>query len=140
VLVVDDNSDQVMMLTGCLRLSGFTVRSAYTGPDGLDLALQWRPDIVLLDIGLPGMDGYEVARRLRAAEAGERSQGGKVGRGGKNANPTRPMRLIALTGRGQDGDRTLAREVGFAAYLTKPCDPEYLAMMMAALTHTKPAE
>lgn len=131
VLVVDDNTDQVMMLVGSLRLSGFSVRSTHTGAEALDIALQWRPDIVLLDIGMPIMDGYEVARRLRAAEAAERS---------KCEKPPTGMRLIALTGRSADTDKALGRNVGFDAYLTKPCDLDYLAMMMAALTPTKPPQ
>lgn len=125
VLVVDDNVDQVMMLTGSLRLNGFTVQTAHTGPEALSIALQWRPNIVLLDIGLPGMDGYEVARRLKAAERGTSD---------KPVLPAKRMRLIALTCYGRDSDKALAREVGFDAHLTKPCDLDYLAMMMASLT------
>ncbi|MDP1662970.1 MAG: ATP-binding protein, partial [Phycisphaerales bacterium] len=64
VLVVDDNIDLVTMLCGTLRLKGYTVQSAHTGPEGLRIAQEWRPDIALLDIGLPDMDGYEIARRL----------------------------------------------------------------------------
>lgn len=122
VLVVDDNVDQVMMLTGSLRLNGFTVQTAHTGSEGLSIALTWRPNIVLLDIGLPGMDGYEVARRLKAAERGA------------SGKPAQRMRLIALTCYGRDTDKALAREVGFDAHLTKPCDLDYLAMLMASLT------
>ena len=129
VLVVDDSADQVMMLAASLRINGFTVQSATTGSEGLEIALRWRPDIVLLDIGMPGMDGYEVARRLRAAERRE------PGRGTTEHLPR--MRLIALTGHGLDTDKALAREVGFDAHLTKPCDLDYLAMMMASLTPTK---
>jgi len=132
VLVVDDNVDQVTMLSGSLRMNGFRVKSAYTGPDGLKIALQWRPEFVLLDIGLPGMDGYEVARRLRAAESEESGRGG--------APPLPRMRLIALTGYGLDSDKALAGQAGFDAHLTKPCDLDYLAMMMAALSPTKPTK
>lgn len=126
VLVVDDNVDQVMMLTGSLRLNRFSVQTAHTGSEGLSIALQWRPHIVLLDIGMPGMDGYEVARRLRAAERGEP---GKAA-----APPAKRMRLIALTCYGRPADKALAREVGFDAHLTKPCDLDYLAMMIVSLT------
>jgi CheY-like chemotaxis protein len=132
VLVVDDNPDQVMMLTGSLRLNGFTVRSAGTGTEGLAIALEWRPDIVLLDIGMPGLDGYEVARRLRAAEKG--GSGGWTGVGGPFP---RRVRLIALSGHGRPADKTRAREAGFDAHLTKPCDLDYLAMMMASLMPAK---
>jgi CheY-like chemotaxis protein len=129
VLVVDDNADQVMMLTGSLRLNGFEVRSTGSGTEGLAIALQWRPDIVLLDIILPDIDGYEVARRLRAAEAVERK-----------TSRTQRMRVIALTGRGRDTDKKLAREVGFDAHVVKPCDLDYLAMLMVSLTPSKDAD
>ncbi|MFN0010046.1 MAG: PAS domain S-box protein [Phycisphaerales bacterium] len=119
VLVVDDNVDLVTMLSAALRLKGYTVQSAYTGPDGLRVALEWRPDIVLLDIGLPGLDGYEVARRLRSDAA--------------VAGGTR-MRLIAITGYGQDSDIALTNEAGFDGHLTKPCDFEDLEKMMTAPT------
>ena len=106
VLVVDDNLDLVSAISGLLRLKGYSVQSAYTGPAGLKAVQQWRPDVVLLDIGLPGMGGYEVARRLRSdqtlVDSGE------------------SMRLIALTGYGSDADVTLAREAGFDAHLVKP--------------------
>jgi len=116
VLVVDDNIDQVMMLTSTLRHKGYSVECANNGTDGLRVALQWRPDIVLLDIGLPGLDGYEVARRLRAAPA------------------TKSMRLIALTGYGQDTDLALALEAGFDAHMTKPIDFDDLEKQMNAPT------
>ncbi|MEK6701794.1 MAG: ATP-binding protein [Planctomycetota bacterium] len=124
VLVVDDNVDSVTMLSGTLRHKGYTVRGAHTGPDAVTLALQWRPDIVLLDIGLPGFDGYEVARRLRAAPAlaGVTAQGIARSR----------MKLIALTGYGQDADITLAREAGFDGHLVKPCDFDELERMMGS--------
>jgi CheY-like chemotaxis protein len=116
VLVVDDDIDLVTMLTNWLRHKGYAVRSADTGPDGLKIALQWRPDLVLLDIGLPGLDGYEVARRLRA--------------GAK----TSEARLIALTGYGRDTDVALAREAGFDAHLVKLGveDPEVKIIVYSA--------
>ena len=118
VLVVDDNIDLVMMLASSLRHKGYSVQSAYTGPDGLKVALQWRPDIVLLDIGLPGLDGYEVARRLRAANGGGPLQQGRP-------------RLIAVTGYGRDADVALAREAGFDAHMVKPYDFDELEKLMA---------
>jgi PAS domain S-box-containing protein len=122
VLVVDDNVDLVTMLASVLRHKGYSVRSAHTGPDGLLIAQQWQPDITLLDIGLPGLDGYEVAKRLRAAaltpgEVGER--------------PVR-MRLLALTGYGRDADIVLALESGFDGHLVKPCDMDELERLMTA--------
>ena len=112
VLVVDDNIDLVMMLASSLRQRGYSVQSAYTGPEGLKIAEQWRPDVIILDIGLPGLDGYEVARRLRTDES------------------TRDVRIIALTGYGRDADVALAREAGFDAHLVKPYEFDELEKLM----------
>ena len=104
VLVVDDNSDACNMLAMLLEHTGRIVRKAYTGPAALESALDWRPDAILLDIGLPGMNGYEVVRRLRQ-------------------DPTmKDTRLVALTGYGTSEDILLAREAGFDAHLLKPVD------------------
>ncbi len=108
VLVVDDNADLVLMLVNALRHTGYQVRSARDGTDAMKLALEWRPHVVLLDIGLPGIDGYEVARRLRA----DRSIGESAA----------PMRIYALSGYGQAVDKALAIESGFDGHLTKPFD------------------
>jgi PAS domain S-box-containing protein len=116
VLVVDDSHDLVLMLGRTLRHMGHSVQNAYTGPDGLAAAIQWRPDIVLLDIGLPGLDGYEVARRLRSEPT--------LGLRGKK------MKLIALTGYGQLTDIALAREAGFDAHLTKPYEIDELEELL----------
>jgi CheY-like chemotaxis protein/anti-sigma regulatory factor (Ser/Thr protein kinase) len=112
VLVVDDNIDLVMMLAASLRQKGYGVQTAYTGPDGLQVAQQWGPDVVILDIGLPGLDGYEVARRLRADQA------------------TQAARIIAVTGYGRDADVALAREAGFDAHLVKPYALDELEKLM----------
>jgi PAS domain S-box-containing protein len=114
VLVVDDNSDHVLMLTASLRERGYSVQAAYTGPNGLKTAQQWRPDIVLLDIGLPGLDGYEVAKRIRSGPELD----------------LRRARLIALSGYGRETDIALARESGFDAHLTKPFDFSELVKLM----------
>jgi CheY-like chemotaxis protein len=114
VLVVDDNSDHVLMLTASLREKGYSVQAAYSGTDGLKTAQQWRPDIVLLDIGLPGLDGYEVAKRIRSGPELD----------------LRKARLIALSGYGRDTDIALARESGFDAHLTKPFDFGELVKLM----------
>ncbi len=130
VLVVDDNVDLVTMLCGTLRLKGYIVQSAYTGLEGLRIAQEWRPDIALLDIGLPGLDGYEIARRLRAekvfavGEAGD----GSVADGDSSGR----MKLIAITGYGRDDDVALAKKAGFDGHMVKPCDFERLEEMMAA--------
>jgi PAS domain S-box-containing protein len=119
VLVVDDNLDLVTMLSELLRQSGYFVQSAHTGPEGLSVAQSWRPEIILLDIGLPGLDGYEVARRLRSDPA---------------LGPARQsIKLIALTGYGQEADVILAREAGFDAHLAKPYDFDDLEKLMRSL-------
>ena len=111
VLVVDDNVDAAALLADWLRASGHSPEVAHDGPSALQLAVTFRPDVALLDIGLPVMDGYELARRLRA-------QGGR-------------LRLIAVTGYGQAADRVRAREAGFDAHLVKPLEFDAL---QAALT------
>lgn len=102
VLVVDDNVDMVMMVTSFLRHNRFSVQFAYNGIDACELAMEWKPEIVILDIGLPGLNGYEVAKRLRAEEA------------------TKDAKIIAITGYGRESDIALAHEAGFNAHLTKP--------------------
>ncbi|MDZ4858121.1 MAG: PAS domain S-box protein [Candidatus Hydrogenedentes bacterium] len=112
VLVVDDNIDQVTMIVSILRHQGYSVQSAHSGTDGLKVAKLWRPDLVLLDIGLPGLDGYEVARQLRSDP---NTQGAKI---------------IALTGYGRDTDIAREQEVGFDAHLTKPFEFDELEKLM----------
>jgi signal transduction histidine kinase len=102
ILVVDDNQDAADSLSMLLRLDGHEVKTAYGGEQALQLAADFAVDFVLLDIGLPGMNGYEVARRLR--EKGMTAQ------------------LIALTGYGQPEDVRRAKEAGFDAHLVKPVD------------------
>jgi two-component system CheB/CheR fusion protein len=108
ILVVDDNADGLETLAMLLELSGHEVRTASDGPGALTAASEFRPDVILLDIGLPGMDGYEVAGRLRTDPA------------------LRGVRLIALTGWGQDTDRERSRGAGFDLHLVKPVDPAEL--------------
>jgi signal transduction histidine kinase/DNA-binding response OmpR family regulator len=112
-LVVDDNTDAAEMLAQYLRLSGQEVRVAHDGPAALELVEEFRPEVVLLDIGLPGMDGYEVARRLRA-----RSNLGE-------------LLVVALSGYGQPDDRSRSRAAGFDHHLVKPVDPDALEELMA---------
>jgi len=112
VLIVDDNIDLVNMLASSLHEKEYIVRSAHNGLDGLELARQWRPDVVLMDIGLPGMNGYEMARHLRA----DKELSG--------------MRLIAVTGYGRDVDKSLAKEAGFDAHLIKPVDFDELEKLL----------
>jgi len=113
VLLVDDNADAVRTLAEILHSDGHETRYATSGARALELAAELKPDVVLLDIGMPGMDGYELARRLRAM-----------------ANSA-SMRLIAVTGWGRDADRERSREAGFDLHLVKPVDPAELARALA---------
>jgi len=115
VLIVEDNDDTRQMLFEALAFSGHDVREARDGATGIALAAESRPDVALIDIGLPDVDGYEVARRLRAAP------------GGRNIG------LIAITGYGQPEDQKRAYEAGFDAHLTKPVAAERLKQVMAGL-------
>jgi len=115
VLIVEDNDDTRAMLHATLAFSGHDVREARDGTSGLALAAERAPDIALIDIGLPDLDGYEVARRLRATPGGR-----KIG-------------LVAITGYGQPEDQKRAFEAGFDAHLTKPVAPERLKQVMAGL-------
>ncbi len=104
VLVVDDNVDSTDILAKLLRFSGHNVRTAYAGASALDIAASHRPNVVLLDIGLPGINGYEVARRLRLLP------------------DLKKVKIVAMTGYGQDSDIRLAQESGFDSHMTKPVD------------------
>lgn len=115
ILVVDDNQDSADSLAVWLRLKGHDVRTAYDGPQALDLALEQPPDLVLLDIGMPRMSGYEVARRLRAHP------------------DTRRAMLVAMTGWGQEEDRRQSREAGIDQHLVKPLEPRVLEDLLARL-------
>jgi CheY-like chemotaxis protein len=115
VLVVDDNVDSAEMLAVLLRLKGNDVRIAYDGPSAVTMAVEYQPAVSLIDIGLPGMSGYEVAKELR------RRCGSAMG-------------LIAVTGYGQDEDRRRSREAGFDEHLTKPVAFDVLEKHVAALS------
>jgi DNA-binding response OmpR family regulator len=115
VLIVDDNGDASDSLGMVLQILGVEFRTAYDGSDALRAAETFRPDVVLLDIGLPDLDGYEVARRLRATPWGA----GLV--------------LIAVTGWGEDDDRRRAAEAGFDHHLVKPVAPEALVALLGSL-------
>ena len=115
VLVVDDNRDSTESMEMLLKAWGHNVRSAHDGVEALDMAAEFQPEVVLLDIGLPGMDGYEVARRMHAMPG------------------LRNTVLIAMTGYSQEEDRMRSREAGFARHLVKPADPGALRMLLEAL-------
>jgi CheY-like chemotaxis protein len=104
VLVVDDNADAAEMLAMLLSLDGHEVQTAGNGPEAIDVARRFRPEVAFLDIGLPGMSGYELAERFRADPELE------------------AVALIAVTGWGQAEDRRRSREAGFDEHLTKPVD------------------
>jgi CheY-like chemotaxis protein len=116
VLVVDDNHDAADTLALLLELMGHEVRTAHDGLKALDVAEELRPDVVLLDIGLPQLNGYEVARRLRQQPW------------------SRQTLLVALTGWGQAEDQLRSTEAGFDRHLVKPVDE---AMLIRVLSETR---
>ena len=121
ILVVDDNVDAAESLAMVLRVEGYEVRTCYDGPAALQAAAAFQPQVVLLDIGLPRMDGFEVARRLREQPALAKSL------------------LVAVTGYGQDEDRRRTAAAGFDAHLVKPADLTALHRLLAgAQTHVTP--
>ena len=112
VLVVEDNDDLREMLDILLTQDGHEVHMANDGPSGLQAALSFRPDIALLDLGLPGFDGYALARSIRAHAEGEQ------------------IYLVALTGYGQPEDRLRSTEAGFDELVVKPLDVNQLAQIV----------
>ena len=114
ILLVEDHDDARDAMRTLLELDGHVVQTAGDGPQGIEMAKATGFDVALIDIGLPGADGYEVARRIR-------SHGGR-----------QPF-LVALTGYGQPEDRKLATEAGFDAHLVKPVDPGDLTRVLAGL-------
>ncbi|MBV8910230.1 MAG: response regulator, partial [Gammaproteobacteria bacterium] len=117
VLIVDDNADAAETLRLLMTTMGSgEVRTASNGPEALTVGAQLRPGLVLLDLGMPGMDGYEVARRMRGEAWGKDAL------------------LVALTGWGQDQHRHRSKEAGFDRHMTKPADPEALR----AVLHSAP--
>jgi CheY-like chemotaxis protein len=118
VLVVDDNADAADSLAMLLRIMGHETRTAYGGPEALDVVREFGPDLVFLDIGMPHMNGYEVAQRL--LESG-----------------TDPPVLAALTGWGQEADRQRARDAGFHRHLVKPAAEEQLRALLQEVAETR---
>jgi two-component system CheB/CheR fusion protein len=115
ILVADDNADALETLATVLRLRGHEVFSAPNGALALETAVRHMPEVALLDIGMPLLDGYEVARRIRAQEWGK------------------AVTLVALTGWGQESDRRRSEEAGFDTHLVKPLDLEKLTALLARL-------
>jgi CheY-like chemotaxis protein len=114
ILVADDNVDSANSLGMLLKIIGHDVRTARDGNEALTVAADFRPDVMLLDIGMPGMDGYELARRVREQPWGKSAM------------------LIAVTGWGQDQDRQRSREAGFDQHLVKPVELEALEKLLGA--------
>jgi len=115
LLVVDDSDDTAEMMSELLSLDGHDVWTAHSGPAALEAAAAHQPDAIVLDIGLPGLDGYQVAQRLRQDPA------------------MKGVTLIAASGYGQESDRRRAREAGFDYHLVKPVDPRQLQEILAGV-------
>ena len=121
VLVVDDNEDAANSLATLLEVMGYEVKTAYDGPEAIEAADAFMPAVALLDIGLPRLSGYDIARHVRERRG-------------------REVLLVAITGWGQEDDRRRAREAGFDHHFTKPADFEVLLELIGQeLTHRSQA-
>ena len=117
VLVVDDDPDQAVGLAHVLELVGYTAKTAHDGPSSLEAARSFQPTAIVLDVGIPGMDGYEVARQLRKEHSGKH------------------ILLIAVTGHGTDDDHGRSREAGFDHHLVKPINLKNLIALLTQGTN-----
>ncbi|MBA3314914.1 MAG: response regulator [Planctomycetaceae bacterium] len=115
ILVVDDNRDSASTLALLLKFSGHETHTAYDGLEAVEAAAKLQPDVVLLDIGLPKLNGYEAARQIREEPWGKK------------------MVLVALTGWGQDEDRQKSRDAGFNGHMVKPVDHAALTKLLTEL-------
>ena len=115
ILVVDDNADSALSLAMMLSMMGHDTRTAHDGEEAVTTAEAFRPQVVLLDLGLPKLNGYEVAQRIRQQEWGT------------------SMFLVAVTGWGQDEDRRRSEDVGMNLHMVKPVEPSALDRMLAGL-------
>jgi CheY-like chemotaxis protein len=111
ILVVDDNTDAADSLATLLGVMGYEVRIAYDGPEAIEAADEFQPAVALLDIGLPKLSGYDIARHVRQKQGAD-------------------VLLVAITGWGQEEDRRRAREAGFDHHFTKPADFEVLLQLI----------
>jgi signal transduction histidine kinase/CheY-like chemotaxis protein len=118
VLVVDDSRDSANTMAMLLRITGNTVRTAYDGEEAVAAAAEFKPDVVLLDIGMPKVNGYEAAEHLRRQRGGD------------------SVVLIALTGWGQEDDKQRSKEAGFDHHMVKPVEPKALLQLLASLQKT----
>jgi CheY-like chemotaxis protein len=119
IVFVEDNTDVRETVAELLRDWGHTVHEAEDGPTGWETILLVKPDVALVDLGLPGFDGLELARRVRKSPA------------------LRGLRLVALTGFGQPSDRVRSREAGFDVHLVKPAQPVTLMAALSAVTEMR---
>jgi CheY-like chemotaxis protein len=122
ILVVDDNHDSALSMAMMLSIMGHETRTAHDGESAVTTAESFLPDVVLLDIGLPKLNGYEVAQRIREKPWGV------------------SMFLIAVTGWGQDEDRERSSEVGLNLHMVKPVEPSALEKLLAGLTSNRSAD
>jgi CheY-like chemotaxis protein len=119
ILIVDDNRDAADSLGMLLRIMGNDTRTAYDGQEGVDVAGEFWPDVMLLDIGLPKLNGHEACRRIRGRPWGKK------------------VVLIAMTGWGQEEDRRLSHEAGFDYHMVKPVDPQELMKLLVGFQQVK---
>jgi CheY-like chemotaxis protein len=115
VLIVDDNADSAEMLSVLVQLHGHEARTVHDGQAAIRAYGEFKPHAALLDIGLPGLTGYDVAKRLRGVDGDA-------------------CYLVAITGWGRDEDRRLARAAGFNCHVTKPVDPEAIACLLGSIS------
>jgi len=114
ILVADDNADSASSMALLLEILGNEVRTAFDGLDAVEVAAAFRPDVILMDIGMPRLDGYDACRRIREQPWGQ------------------DIVLIALTGWGQDEDMRKSRDAGFNHHLVKPVEPAMLEKLLGA--------
>jgi DNA-binding response OmpR family regulator len=112
VLLVDDDQDVARSMSRFIRLLGHDIRVAFDGVEAVEMAGEFKPDVVLMDIGLPKVNGYDVAREMRSKPWGEK------------------MMLVAVTGWGRESDRRRSHEAGFDRHLTKPMEPDMLEALL----------
>jgi CheY-like chemotaxis protein len=112
ILLVDNNRDAAIIMERMLQLKGYPVHSCHSGQDGLDTAERLHPAVIILDLAMPGLDGYEVCQRLRAQSWGA------------------SIRLIALSGYSSEADQALSAQMGFDAHLVKPVDWRSLTKLL----------
>jgi len=115
ILIADDNRDFALSLAMMLKLTGNVTRTAHDGLEAIEAAAAFRPDVILLDIGMPKLNGYDAARRIRSESWGK------------------DVVMVAITGWGQDENRRQSQEAGFDHHLVKPVEPATLEKLLADL-------